>query len=531
MGVLSALTNSLDNYADDALRAVANKADDAARMAASNKADDVLRGLGVSQGKNGKYMVTGTRSLDADKSFWKQLKDLYGAKHADPDYFMSHRPTQTGVYADDLAKVGFDDIALPKDIYDNPQFYTGMDKNVLDETMAQLNAVRGNPDGQINIYRATLGDTFNDGDWITLSPTYAENHLRDQLGGNGRVISQKVNVRDIQHAGDDLAEWGFYPRTRELPEDVQSLLPQLTAPQDDVINALTPEQMDYFKNSVIRDADGNLIPVHHGSAGGEFTVFNKDMANPESDWGRGFYFSDNMDDVAENYWGGGPDLTNKIERLAEDITADSQLSYDEALEQAEKQLKTDPYKIDAYLNMENPATVGKTILFDGSEYPVMNLSDYDNIDDYYQDLIYNLGDDVVADLGLDYKYADEIRAALGEEYYNGGIGLQEMKDKIMKMFIEDYDGNLVGNDVARSILENLGFDGIIDPTVADKFFGMEIPRNTSHYIAFNPNQIKSITNKKPTISPDIMLGLAGLFGGGSVLSALLGGNQNQPGVV
>ena len=145
---------------------------------------------------------------------------------------MSHRPTQTGIYADDLTKKGFDDIGLPKDIYDNPQYYTymyGETPDVMNETMAQLNAVRGNPNGQVNIYRATTGDAFNDGDWITLSPTYAENHLRDQLGGNGRVISQKVNVHDIQHAGDDLAEWGFYPQQRVLPDETQSMLKKLVS--------------------------------------------------------------------------------------------------------------------------------------------------------------------------------------------------------------------------------------------------------------------------------------------------------------
>lgn len=243
MGLLNALTNAVTNYGDDVvrtaanqygddiLRAAANQADDVARATANNM-DDALRGLGISQNKNGQFIANGTRSYDADKSFWQKLKDLVGGDHTDPDYFMSHRPTQTGIYADDLTKMGFDDIGLPKDIYDNPQYYTymyGETPDVMNETMAQLNAVRGNPNGQVNIYRATTGDAFNDGDWITLSPTYAKNHLRDQLDGNGRVISQKVNVHDIQHAGDDLAEWGFYPQQRILPNETQSALAKLVS--------------------------------------------------------------------------------------------------------------------------------------------------------------------------------------------------------------------------------------------------------------------------------------------------------------
>lgn len=233
MGLLNALTKAAANYGDDVVRAAANNYGDDAIRSAANNVDDALRGLGITQNKNGQFVANGARSYDADKSFWGKIKELAGGgDHVDPDYFMSHRPSQTGIYADDLTKVGFDDIALPKDIYDNPQYYTymyGETPDVMNETMAQLNAVRGNPNGQVNIYRATTGDAFNDGDWITLSPTYAENHLRDQLGGNGRVISQKVNVHDIQHAGDDLAEWGFYPQQRVLPDETQSMLKKLVS--------------------------------------------------------------------------------------------------------------------------------------------------------------------------------------------------------------------------------------------------------------------------------------------------------------
>ena len=142
---------------------------------------------------------------------------------------MYHRPSQTGIYADDLIMPGFD-FGMPADVYDNPQYYTymyGETPDVMNETMAQLNAARGNPNAQIDIYRATTGDAINDGDWITLSPSYAKQHLRDQLDGNGRVISQKANVRDIQFAGDDLAEWGFYPQSRVLPDETQTILAKL----------------------------------------------------------------------------------------------------------------------------------------------------------------------------------------------------------------------------------------------------------------------------------------------------------------
>ena len=420
----------------------------------------------------------------------------YEQPEANSNYMMAHRPTQSGIYADDLLAEGVDGMAYPKDVYDKPQHYTGSygDNAVLNETMAQLNAVRGNPNGEVTIYRATPGNTINDGDWITLSKTYADIHNNSHLGGKGNVLEQRVNVRDIQPAMDDLAEWGYFPQ-KKAPANVADLM-------------LSPEQEAFFKNSQIRDSSGNLKKLYHGSPNGEFNTFSKDYASAEGDWGKGFYFTDSEADVRKNYYDGGPDFDNKIARRAEQLEGELDIPYEQAEKQARNELYKGAYQIDAYANMENPATVGKTMLFDGSEYPVRNLSDYDNIDDYYTDLIYDLSDDVINDTGIDYEYKQPIMAALDEARWDGGISLQGLKDKLNELDITDYDGNLMGNEVARSVVENLGYDGIIDPTVANKFSNMGINEGTTHYIAFKPNQVKKTTNLNPTLNDDIRYGKA-----------------------
>ena len=282
---------------------------------------------------------------------------------------------------------------------------------------------------------------------------------------------------------------------------------------------LSPEQEKYFAKSVVRDADNNLKHLYHGSTGGKFDVFDMSKTNPESDWGRGFYLSDNLDDVNENYRYGGADLESKLERMAENISADTNVDYDDAMRQARNELYKEPYLIDAYVNFENPAIVGKTNLLDGGEYPVKALGDYDNIEDYYGDLLYDLADNAVFDTNIDYsEYRDQILGILADAYYNGGIGMQELADELGKLGIVDTDYNYVSNDVARSIIENLGFDGIIDPTVSKKFYNMGIPSGTSHYIAFNPNQVKKVANRKPTINPNMNYALALLLGGGALLN-------------
>ena len=65
-------------------------------------------------------------------------------------------------------------------------------------------------------------------------------------------------------------------------------------------NTLTEQQADYFKDSKVRDEDGNLNVVYHGSPE-DFTRFSLDYlgANGTAE-GYGFYFTDQKS-IAEGY--------------------------------------------------------------------------------------------------------------------------------------------------------------------------------------------------------------------------------------
>lgn len=75
---------------------------------------------------------------------------------------------------------------------------------------------------------------------------------------------------------------------------------------DNVKYKLAPEQEAFFKDSKIRDEDGNLRTVYHGT-GANFDTFDKDKAG--NGWlGKGFYFTPNKDvardfgkNIKENY--------------------------------------------------------------------------------------------------------------------------------------------------------------------------------------------------------------------------------------
>ena len=274
---------------------------------------------------------------------------------------------------------------------------------------------------------------------------------------------------------------------------------------------LSKGQQRWHKDNGIIDVVGYLPRLYHGTNTGEFYTFDTSKASPEGDWGAGIYLTDNEQDVNQNYYGGGQDWENKVSRLAENIyNEDLDMPYEEAEEKAREQLEKGEYRIDAYGKMKKPAVVGKTVLFEVYDGDLdVDESDYENEDDYYDalnDARYRAVDDMLgeAQAYIEAKYGhstwEETLKAL--DYVDGeGIEIQQMKDKLNFGFIEDpEEGFLIANEVARLIIESQGYDGIIDPTVSEKFKAMGIPKGTRHYIFFNPNQIKDIDNLNPTES-------------------------------
>lgn len=130
----------------------------------------------------------------------------------DTDYFMNHRPTASGITADNLINQNVES-PMPKDMYEHPEYYFMMNEEYSKESMDVLKKIKGNPNAEITIYRATPGNSINSGDWITLSKKYAEFHNQSQFDGKGNIIKKVVRAKDIHYAGDDINEWGYFPTT------------------------------------------------------------------------------------------------------------------------------------------------------------------------------------------------------------------------------------------------------------------------------------------------------------------------------
>jgi len=125
------------------------------------------------------------------------------------DYGMMHRPTETGATASDISVGG----AIPKDVYSHPEWYFGVNNTdafgkATRESWDVVRSVKNKPNATITIYRASPSSDFNAGDWVTLSKKYADLHAKGQMP----VHSKKVKAKDVQFAGDDINEFGYYPK-------------------------------------------------------------------------------------------------------------------------------------------------------------------------------------------------------------------------------------------------------------------------------------------------------------------------------
>jgi hypothetical protein len=215
-------------------------------------------------------------------------------------------------------------------------------------------------------------------------------------------------------------------------------------------NTLTLEQTEFFKDSKVRDENGNLLVVYHGSFE-NFNVFDKSFSRTENYFGKGFYFTTSAKDVKENYLNpssGKNDVNVKIEDMAYDMYVEAGYNYED--------LEHNGEAIDFYNEC------------------------YDKAIEYYS----KNGKMFIA-------------------YLNMTNPLYVKKGKVSQYVLVDSKGSSydMNNNTIRWLSKQQIYDGIIDNTVSEKFPNVE--KGTTHYIVFKSNQIKLTSNLNPTSSEDI----------------------------
>lgn len=275
----------------------------------------------------------------------------------------------------------------------------------------------------------------------------------------------------------------------------------------------TPEFKAWFGGSKAVDSRGKPIVLYHGTTN-IFDTFDRSKANPESDMGAGFYFTNNRDDVSENYSGEGPDLTNKIERMAERIESERDIPMEDAMKIARDEFsKHEGATIPVFLKIEHPFEI------DGEKGTFLDFDEgYDpETKEYTGDQSGKLADFIVALRDISSKFdggdVDPVIEKIAEEGMDGGIKASDLweilaNDEHLNYF-EDSEGNLSSKEIIRQALEQTGYDGVIDRTV-NKKFGSErkigkqmagMKKGTVHYIVFESTQIKSAIGNRGTFDP------------------------------
>lgn len=84
------------------------------------------------------------------------------------------------------------------------------------EAVKQIEKIKGNPNANVTIYRATIGDHINSGDWVFLSKAQAERWTKTTFGKpkkGFKVVSANVKARTLIYQGKGL-EFGYIGKRR-----------------------------------------------------------------------------------------------------------------------------------------------------------------------------------------------------------------------------------------------------------------------------------------------------------------------------
>jgi hypothetical protein len=272
-----------------------------------------------------------------------------------------------------------------------------------------------------------------------------------------------------------------------------------------------------------------VMRAHHGTTH-EISEFNASVKGvTESQFGAVNYFTSDYSDAQDNYAGEGPDLTNRIEQLAERIEQEENIEMDEARSIAREKLHGGNEQVlEVYIRTEKPFVVGD------ENSPWMEFVDYEELEgraidrvsegegvevkeieenrDDYEDQIDKARWEIEADEPNALIEAIQTVAARYDadaggilesvsDYSHEGINQSKLEELLRGSealgYAEDMDtGDLVGYQMLGEIIQELGFDSIILKNANERFENMNMGYGTAHVHVFDENNtnIKSVEN-------------------------------------
>jgi len=324
--------------------------------------------------------------------------------------------------------------------------------------------------GKYSMSTAPLSDSGL-ADW-----TEAEN-LQEFLIENGYDYDGLILVEGGDGGyGDVVTDRGlsyvcFYPNQAKLTHNLSPTLDDsFSDSRLDSDRALSTQQEEYFSNSVVRNEDGSLTVLYHGT-GTEITQFDTQFTGQGNDqYGSGFYFTTDYN-TASGY-------------TMATLTGDDNKPID-------KLGGTDnPTVLNVYINLANP------IIINGMEQA--NLSEIRVTERQARDILRRLP-------SLYHGRENEVKPnPLGdysERFWTAPLNTRRDYERLIDVMARDYfsDTDLLTLDrifvdypteFRQAVKDVCGYDGVIVNFEKSK-----------HVIAWFPEQIKDVLCKEPALTP------------------------------
>lgn len=282
---------------------------------------------------------------------------------------------------------------------------------------------------------------------------------------------------------------------------------------------LSPQQQDFFKDSVVRDENGDLIPMYHGTRG-DFTIFGDKSTSSSSNSHSsvGYWFTPSEEgakNFASSIWyGDGQPKAMKTYLNIKNPKVYESVDNSKAVEALRDKLSKLEIKSKSnssypklyYKNMYHASVVDNMVNQGNKDMAIKWLAEKSGYDEKTAtDLVEEIADrrnlelkkkkleDEIAEL----KYSDayerfrtdiyKIDGQKAEDANVGGIGMALNDSGSVQKYVDK--------------LKSEGYDGIIIKGTnydADTMGGIN-----DQYVAFYPEQIKNIDNLNPTNNSDI----------------------------
>lgn len=289
---------------------------------------------------------------------------------------------------------------------------------------------------------------------------------------------------------------------------------------------LTKEQQDYFKDSKMRDADGNLKVMYHGSQNGGFHVFDPDYSDDDIS----LFFVD-RNEVAMSYSGTSETYAARTFRTAEDFN-----KFFAEIGATEYEVKEKDGKLHLYEDGDLSAvsSTGEEIYeefrdLSGLGYGDVNYKVYLNLTNplvvdargrYWNAIHFKTPNETIRFEVQNVNGKWKIKDNFNGDYLEIDRAVAWVTEKYAQEALDDYVakypksqgfGKKVLNttrDVAQ-YAKSQGYDGVIFNNINDNGgFSNGSEGASTVAIAFNSNQVKSTANVKPTGDPDIRYSLS-----------------------